>query len=303
MNRVLILGGSGMLGSMLVDVLDREASVALTVTVRDTKAVAWGKERLPNVQWEPFDTEKDEPRRVVTGQKWVINAIGITKPYIRETEAVTVRRAITTNSLFPFRLAEAAREAGARVLQIATDCTYSGNRGRYSEDDPHDAHDAYGRTKSLGEVNAPHFHNLRCSIIGPEALRNAFLLEWLRNQPTGATISGYTSHLWNGLSTLHFSRICAGIISNDVPLPNLQHVIPSGMVTKADLLEALSVAFQRTDLTVQRQTPEPVDRTLTTKASEINSLLWRCAGYAEPPTIHSMVEEIARYDFRLRKLS
>lgn len=303
MTHVVVLGGSGMLGSMLVDVLELEPGLEITATVRDKKTAEWGKQQLQTVRWEVFDVERGDLRALLAGQEWVINAIGITKPYIRETDPDTVRRAINTNSLFPYRLAEAAAEVRARVLQIATDCTYSGHRGKYVEADPHDALDAYGRTKSLGEVNAPHFHNLRCSIIGPEPLRRAFLLEWLRSQASAAEISGYTSHLWNGLSTLHFSRICGGIITKNVLVPNLQHIVPRGDVNKAELLEALSSAYSRTDLTIAHQRPEAVDRTLSTNAPNINCSLWRSAGYPEPPTIRTMVEEVARHDFRLGRPS
>ena len=66
---------------------------------------------------------------------------------------------------------------GARVLQIATDCVYSGAQGAYVETDLHDALDVYGKTKSLGECQEPNVYHLRCSIIGPEPKDFKFLIE------------------------------------------------------------------------------------------------------------------------------
>src|SRR5436190_133310 len=77
-----------------------------------------------------------------------------------------VERAVDVNARLPHLLGELARGADARILQIATDCVYSGSRGEYVESDPHDALDVYGKTKSLGESFQETVHHLRCSIIG-----------------------------------------------------------------------------------------------------------------------------------------
>ena len=82
------------------------------------------------------------------------NAIGITKPYVRDDRPDEVERALRVNALFPFELGRAAAQAGARVLQIATDCVWAGTRGGYREDDPHDPVDVYGKTNKL--VNHVH---------------------------------------------------------------------------------------------------------------------------------------------------
>jgi dTDP-4-dehydrorhamnose reductase len=114
----------------------------------------------------------------------VINAIGLTKPHIRDGSPVDVVRAIEREALLPHRIGERATAAGARVLQIATDGVYGGAAGPYEESAPHDAGDVYGQTKSLGETWHEHVHYLRCSIIGPE-WRTRFLVEWFRASSAG----------------------------------------------------------------------------------------------------------------------
>ena len=300
MTRVLVLGASGMVGSMLVDVLEREPRIVVTATVRSAALARWGQERLPRVRWEVFDASTSDPDAVLAGQAWVVNAIGITKPYLRDDNAAEIERAIVLNALFPHRLARAAARAGARTIHIATDCAYSGARGGYVEPDLHDPLDVYGKTKSLGEVVGAGFHNLRCSVVGPEPTRRTFLLEWFRCQAPGARVVGYANQAWNGVTTLQFARICAAVVAAGVELPALQHVVPADRVTKAELLEAFAEAYKREDVVIERRDASTtLDRTLSTASPGINAGLWRAAGYAAAPTVKEMVLEVARHDFRL----
>ena len=131
--RVLVLGASGMLGSMVVDTLSRDAGLEITATVRSPEYLERGRRLLPDVRWMDFDAaDPDAPGLPVLfdGQAWVINAIGVIKPLIRDDDPVEVERAIRVNSLWPHEMARIAACSGARVIQIATDCVYSGVRGQ-----------------------------------------------------------------------------------------------------------------------------------------------------------------------------
>jgi dTDP-4-dehydrorhamnose reductase len=279
---VLLLGVSGMLGGMVARVLEADPEVELVGTARDPGLPA----RFPI---ERFDALRDDPTTLLQAVEpdWVVNAIGLTKPRVDSED-----HAVAVNARFPAALAEAAEAAGARVVQIATDGVFSGRSGGYREDAPHDALDAYGRSKSLGEVVG--ITHLRCSIVGPDG-GSGSLMEWLLSQPRGATVPGYSDHVWNGVTTPAFGRICAGIVREGLELPSPLHVVPADSVTKADLLALIARACGRDDLIVEPQpSGEPVDRTLATLHPEANAALWRAAGYGEPPTIAAMVEELGR---------
>jgi dTDP-4-dehydrorhamnose reductase len=207
---------------------------------------------------------------------------------------------VHVNALFPHLLARLT-EGGPRVLQIATDCAYSGAKGSYLEGDPHDALDVYGKTKSLGETHAEHVHHLRCSIIGPEARAPKSLLGWFLAQPKGGAVNGFVNHRWNGVTTLHFARLCQGVIEQDLDLPHLQHVIPRGSVTKYEILQRLAECYDRGDVDVRpTDAAVVVDRTLETHDEQLNRMLWDAAGYSEPPGVSEMIEELARFDYRWR---
>ena len=56
------------------------------------------------------------------------------------------------NAEAPAVLAQAALEHGAWLIHYSTDYVFGGDRGPYSEDDPTNPLNAYGRTKRAGEV-------------------------------------------------------------------------------------------------------------------------------------------------------
>ena len=296
-----MLGGSGMLGSIVVDYLSRDPALKVVGTVRSARLLERCGATLSHVEWRLFDAgvaDTEGLASVIAGASWIINAIGITKPYTHDDIPMEIDRAIRINALLPRRLAECAGKTGARVLQIATDCVYSGTRGAYVEPDLHDALDVYGKTKSLGEGPQPNLHNLRCSIVGPEPKAYVFLLEWFRRQPKGARLKGYTNHRWNGITTLHFAKLCHGIITRELELPHVQHVVPRGIVSKAELLQCFARAFRRSDVVINPvEAGMVVNRDLATVNAELNRRVWVAAGHPEPPSVPEMVEELARFEY------
>ena len=223
----------------------------------------------------------------------IVNCIGVIKPFINDLESESIKNAFTINSEFPLALNRIARETNARVIQIATDCVYSGKKGNYSEDDEHDPVDIYGKSKSSGEIESDNFMNLRCSIIGRDQRNNKSLLEWFLSQDHGAIVTGYLDHLWNGITTNAFARICRGIIEDNLFIPGTFHQVPADRVSKAELLEIFNDKFNRHDLVIQKTlTGDEIDRTLVTLNPNRNLERWRSAGYSGIPTIKALIEEL-----------
>jgi dTDP-4-dehydrorhamnose reductase len=290
MTKVLVLGARGMLGSMVARVLADNPQLEVTATARGESFDDAGHHR--------FDAREDELGSLLDGDgyDWVVNAIGVIKPRIDERRADSIENAIAVNALFPYRLAVEAAARGQRVIQIATDCVYSGTRGGYDESAPHDPVDVYGKSKSLGEVPADNVTHLRCSIIGPERGTALSLLEWILSAQEGAELRGFSDHLWNGVTTLQFAKLCEAMIAGTDVRP-LQHVVPGDSVNKAELLRTVLSAFGRADVTViPGPAPQPIDRTLSTLYPRENEALWHAAGYEAPPTITEMLHELAAHE-------
>lgn len=302
---VAILGSTGMLGSITLDSFAASGDFKIIATHRDDKDAAGFKAGYPGVKFRLLDAEKADVNAIakaIAGADWVVNAIGIIKPYIHDDNAQEVERAIRVNGLFPHLLAKAAEKTGARIIQIATDCVYSGEKGRYVEADAHDALDVYGKTKSLGEAYFGNIYHVRCSIIGPELKAHLSLMDWFLDQPQKAELNGFSNHQWNGVTTLHYARLCQGIIKNGIGLEHLQHIVPGNMITKANLLKSFAKEFGRADIKINVvEAPKVIDRTLATNNEELNRTIWKAAGYAKPPTIEQMVAEVADYGFPKKK--
>lgn len=281
MQKVLVLGSTGMLGS----------AVAQTIASSNTEVL--GTSRQGNNS-TTFDASTDLVEEVFKSFKpdWIINCIGIIKPYINESDSISILNAININSIFPIKLSNAAANIDAKVIQIATDCVYSGSKGAYTENDLHDATDIYGKTKSLGEVPAENMMHIRASIIGPELGRSTSLLEWFKSQPINSKINGFTDHLWNGITTHAFGKLCAGIIKQNSFRGGRYHVMPRDIVTKADLLRIFSKVYKRSDLLItDTVSTNRVDRTLSTTDINISDNFWKSAGYDSAPSIEDMVLE------------
>lgn len=298
---VAVLGATGMLGSMVLDVLSRESNLDVMCTVHSVSKLGELAHKYPHVKAEIYDVEEHWPakaRDIAQRFQWVVNCIGITKPHIHENVPAEVERAIQVNALWPHLLAREVSEAGGRLLQIATDCVFSGHSGPYAEPSTPDAHDVYGRTKSLGETRYPGVTNLRNSIIGPEQGASKFLLDWVRRQPGHADIRGYVDHYWNGITTLQFAKICRGIIQTQRALPTLVHVVPKDVVSKFQLVTAIAKAYGRGDIQITpHQTPH-ANMVLATHQPEVVAGLWAAAGYSAIPTVEDMVNEVAQYTFQ-----
>lgn len=299
--RVAILGVTGMLGSITLDSFVNSRDFDIIATYRNAKAAEALVSNYTSVDFRELDAETANKKKIeesIKGADWVVNAIGVIKPYIHDDNAQETERATRINSLFPYLLGKAAKQTNAKVIQIATDCVYSGAKGQYIESDLHDAIDVYGKTKSLGEAFLGNIIHARCSIIGPELKGHLSLLDWFLGQAKDANLNGFTNHQWNGVTTLHFSRICQGIIKKDINITHLQHIIPGNMISKANLLKCFSKEFDREDITITDvEAPTVIDRTLLTSNKKLNQQIWEAAGYNSPPTIEQMVAELAEYGF------
>jgi len=134
---VLVLGASGMLGSIVTDFLSRSESLSVIATMRSPELIKKAPAYIKSVQWRRLEI-KDQPQTVRQLQglgkpDWIINAMGVIKPYARDNQPAEVERAIMVNAAFPHWLARTFDQS--RILQIATDCVYSGAKGRYLEAD------------------------------------------------------------------------------------------------------------------------------------------------------------------------
>jgi dTDP-4-dehydrorhamnose reductase len=269
MKRVLVLGGTGMLGHKLCQIFGPtfETYATFRAAPPSVPGVFDLIHPIEGVVAEDFASVASAIRKVKPA--YVINAIGVVKQRREATEAIP---SITLNALFPHQVAAVCREESARLVQVSTDCVFSGLKGAYTETDVPDPVDLYGRSKLLGEVDDGSALTLRTSIIGRELRAGLGLVEWFLGQ-SGGNVRGFANAIYSGLTTQTLCNIIARIVDAG-SLHGIWHV-SSEAVTKYDLLVQLNEAFGAA-VTIARDEEFHCDRSL------VSDPFWRETGLSRP---------------------
>lgn len=270
--KVLVLGATGMLGNAVLRLFARSPGFEVTGTARSAGTVGRLPEALRGqvligVDVEQFDSLAGAFARVRPDV--VINCVGLVKQL---SEANDPLAALPINAVLPHRLARLCAVAGARLVHVSTDCVFRGTKGRYTEADPPDAEDLYGRSKLLGEVDYPHAVTLRTSIIGHELGSAHGLVGWFLEQ--SGTIRGYTRAIFSGLPTVELATVIRDRVLPDPGLRGLYHVA-AAPVAKYDLLEMVGRQYGRATRI------EPDDRVAIDRSLD-GSRFTRATGYVAP---------------------
>jgi dTDP-4-dehydrorhamnose reductase len=280
--RILILGGTGMLGHRLWIQTSRRHDV--WVTTRSSPEV------FPD--WPEFDRARMlrhidamNPEDLVgvlarVRPEVVVNCVGLVKQLPLEQNHLAT---LQTNAVLPQRLAQLCQLAGIRLIQISTDCVFSGRKGNYCETDIPDAEDLYGRSKVLGEVTGPGSLTIRTSMIGRELHGQLGLIEWFISQRE-RLVAGYTKAVYTGFTTQVLSEIIDDIITQHPLLSGLWH-ISSDPISKYDLLTLVDEVFEL-GVTINRDESIICDRSL-------NSSRFRNTTGYQPPSWGEMVVRMA----------
>ena len=296
--KVLVLGSSGMLGiEVLRELLNR--NIDLYATIRSSsdkiKIKKYLNSDISKIKFYNLDIKgsyKSKLKKIVSKKNFVVNCIGIIKPYIVDNDVKSLQNALNVNSIFPHILKTCVKK-DVKVFQIATDCVYDGAKGKYKEDDSHNAKDVYGKSKSLGEVQSENFFNIRCSIIGNEIKGFKSLLCWFLNQKKNSKIFGFRNHLWNGITTRHFGKIISVLILKEIKIPNNFHIMPGDVVNKFQMLKIFQKKFNRFDLKITKTNANiVVNRTIKSNYMDINKEINKSLGLRKSPTIKQMINEI-----------
>jgi dTDP-4-dehydrorhamnose reductase len=215
-----------------------------------------------------------------SGASWVVNAAGRIKQKGADTAEL-----MRVNAQLPQHLA-VRLAPGQRLLQPSTDCVFAGRTGGYRTTDVPDAEDDYGLSKVLGDLPARPgcCQVVRVSMIGPEPGTGYSLLGWFFRQP--GPVNGYVNHLWNGITTLEWSKWAARLIAGKwAPAAPVVQLASPRAVSKCELLQLVSQTWNRGITIHPVAAAESVDRTLV-------------GDYPCPPLTEQLAELRAWYEAR-----
>ena len=288
MNRILVLGKDGMLGTMVSKYFTSLNEYEVYLTSRRDDFTVF------NDNVRKFDVSKD-PLEILINEinpDFLINCIGIIKPEINEDNKESIEKAININTYFPLEISQLSKNMNFKYIQIGTDCVFSGEVGDYLEDASQDANDIYGKTKIGGETEHADKYILRGSIVGPESGDGKSLLNWFLSQNSNK-VNGFSDHMWNGITTLNFAKIVHGMIKNNNFNIHTQHVVPKDEVSKYDLLIYFKKYFDVDVIIEKSNSSNSVNRSLKTNNQDENIKLWKDAGYSSVPSIEENIKELS----------
>jgi len=186
----------------------------------------------------------------------VVNCMGILNEYAERNPV----EAYWINGIVPHKLKALLDRIGGKLIQISSDCVFSGETGGHTELDAPDGTSVYARSKALGEVTeSPHL-TIRTSIIGPEIRSGGIgLMQWFLNQQ--GTVKGYSNAIWNGITTLELAKFIRHVVE-DNPLAGLVHVASPEPISKFRLLGLIKETYGKTDADIVQDFEVEIDRTL-----------------------------------------
>ena len=236
--KILILGGDGMIGHKMDQVLSVQ-NHEIVISIREKKDLTLKSiSSKSKVFFNDFLKDNILDFLDKVNPDVIINAIGIT---IRRGSTKNISDTIYLNSFFPHQLSNWALAFKKRLIHFSTDCVFSGSEGSYLEDTTLDALDYYGKTKGLGEINSKSSLTIRSSMIGPELFNKTELFEWIINNKE-KEINGFSRVMYSGVTTVYMAKLVADLIDNHKNLSGIYNVA-SKPISKFELLHLINDNF------------------------------------------------------------
>ena len=276
--KVLVLGGTGLLGFMLMQVALKNNLNYIGTTRNKNKITQVSKNNFVilkdanNIKALKKIIKKYQP-------KFVVNCLSLSKENQNNFELL-----VNLYSVFPKKLLFLSKIFGFKIINISSDGVFKGDKKIYTEFDLPDSEEFYGKCKYLGEINDQNVLNLRTSIIGPSLIKNSLFDEVLSRKK----ITGYTNYIFNGVTNLELSNKIISIISNKEFSFGTIHV--SGeKISKYNLIKKIKNHY-KLDIQINKKTYFPIKRILKSyylqKYYKLNVNNW-----------DKMISDLKNYDF------
>lgn len=240
--KLLVLGASGLLGNTVYNFLSSKAELDVYGSLRNPElakcfpaefrdGLVVRSDLLNSVELNGLfeDIQPDV----------VINCVSLPRERLRDS---SFNRYLSIYSLFPHRLATFCQKFGSRLILISSDGVFSGSGGAYDESHFPDAHDIYGISKFLGEVNGENILVLRTSMLGHELNTKSGLLEWFLSQE--GCCKCFPNAIFSGLPTIELAKLLYSIILPRCELSGMYH-IASRPISKFDLLSLVAEIYNK----------------------------------------------------------
>jgi dTDP-4-dehydrorhamnose reductase len=248
--KITVLGANGMAGHVVASYLAQQGHEVDAVT-RDQLDI-----ENPISVMAFFDQ---------LNTNFVVNCIGLlVQPCLQRPD-----RASVINSWFPHYVEYQLKDSRTRLIHLSTDCVFDGSTGNYVETDAHTEMNAYGRSKSLGEINNNKDITFRMSIIGPELKNGTGLLDWIRKNPNNE-LPGWDNAWWNGITTLQLAKCIDRYVQNPC-ISGIYHVVNNAVnINKYELLCLINEVYNLDKTVIRTSGPKNVNKILVDTRKEFD---------------------------------
>lgn len=246
--KILVLGCNGMAGHV----------ISLYLHENGHDVVGYAREKSKLVKSIIGDvTDFESLKKTIQSEEYdvVINCVGVLNQFAENNPA----NAVLINSYLPHFLAQITGDMATFIIQMSTDCVFSGKSGQYTEDSLQDGELFYDRTKALGELNDEKNLTLRNSIVGPDIKESGIgLLNWFMQQKE--TIQGFRKAIWTGQTTLQLAKTMEAAIKQKAV--GLYNMVPNESINKFDLLQLFNEHIRKEPINIIPQETFVADKSL-----------------------------------------
>lgn len=185
----------------------------------------------------------------------IINCIGLLNKFAENDHEA----AVFLNSYLPHFLAKVTADTFTQVIQMSTDCVFSGAKGGYTEDSLPDGTLFYDQSKALGELNDNKNVTLRNSIVGPDINQSGIgLINWFLQQHD--KVKGYKNAIWTGQTTLQLAKTMEKAAIQRVH--GLYNMVPEYSISKYEMLSLFNKYLRSDPIDIIPEAKFKIDKSL-----------------------------------------
>lgn len=277
--KILVLGASGMAGH----------TIALYFKESGHEVTAFDKNIVNICDYIQGDaTDFNNLKSIVLNGNYdcIINAIGILNEFAEKNKPLS----ILINSYLPHFLTEITQNIKTKVIQMSTDCVFSGKLGNYTENSLRDGDTFYDRTKALGEIDNKKDLTFRQSIVGPDINESGIgLFNWFMKK--NGSINGYRNAIWTGVTTLTLAKAMEIAIKEN--LVGIYNLVNNEPISKFDLLKVFNKYIRNDKLKIIPDDKIIVNKSLLNSRSDFSYIV---------PSYDEMIIEMEKWIIKHKDL-
>lgn len=237
MKKILITGGSGLLGSNVAKFAVSGFDVYATyhknrISLKDVNCIAIDLSQKENLE-----------RISEINPDLIVHCAALTNIDFCEENP---QEAYTHNVLSSCNMAELAKKTGAYLIHISTDCVFDGRAGNYKEDDRENPVNIYGKTKLEAEQKvlsiSPESCVVRTNIYGWNELNKMSLAEWMIHKfETNSELPGFKDVWFSPIFVNDLIDVLFQLFENKYP--GIIHIASREAITKLAFAQTIAEIF------------------------------------------------------------